>query len=59
MVIPNPKGALRATESLLRNVIEMLVDAEGQARDGGLAEIETRVQSLRPFPDCAGKGRFA
>ena len=46
MVVPNPKDALLATESLLRNVIEMLVDAEGQARDGGLHQIETQVQSL-------------
>ena len=46
MVIENPTNALRATESLLRNVVEMLVDAEGQARDGGLHQIENQVQGL-------------
>ena len=46
MVIVNPKSALLATESLLRNAFEMLVDAEGQARDGGLPDVEAQVRGL-------------
>jgi hypothetical protein len=47
MVNINPQNALRATESLLRNVIEMLVDAEGAARDGNLTDIVAEVQRLQ------------
>lgn len=46
MVITTPKDALRACESLLCNVAEMLTDAEGQARDGDLHEVETQTQGL-------------
>lgn len=46
MVIADPKSALMATESLLHNVAEMLVDAEGQARDGGQMVTVAQVQSL-------------
>lgn len=45
-VIANPKESLRACEALLGPITELLVDVEGQARDGGLSDIEAQVQSL-------------
>jgi hypothetical protein len=47
MVNINPQNALRATESLLKNIIEMLIDAEGAARDGNLTDIVAEVERLQ------------
>jgi hypothetical protein len=47
MVNINPQNALRATESLLSNVIEMLIDAEGAARDGNLTDIVNEILRLQ------------
>jgi hypothetical protein len=43
----DPQSALRATESLLRNIVEMLIDAEGAARDGDLTDIVAEVKRLQ------------
>jgi hypothetical protein len=47
MVIANPKGNLRACESLLGHIAELLVDVEEQARDGGLADVQALAQGLQ------------
>jgi hypothetical protein len=47
MVNINTQSALRATESLLKNIVEMLIDAEGAASDGNLTDIVNEILRLQ------------
>jgi hypothetical protein len=46
-IVPNPGASLRAVDSYLGNVGELLIDAECDARDAGLADVQAQIVTLQ------------
>jgi hypothetical protein len=46
-IIPNPKASLQAIGAYLRNIGELLIDAECDARDAGLADVQAQIVTLQ------------